>query len=424
MFALISARAVAGTSVALETASEIARAGGRSIVVDVDATAPTLHAATGVTRKPTLAALDRGTPLGSTIHSHPRIAGVGVVPAPLPDQHVDVAGALARLRELEPVVLVDAPLGAGPAVAETLEEVTGAIVLTSDGERATERDGAVGLAHAFDVSIVERITVDDGAIDEAADRLADLLGPTTAGWSADSRSTPAVVGDGSGIPAKAKSYETTTVISRSRMVGRLETGIDVLDRKLDGGLPPGSTVAFTASPASQSELLLYELTAARGTLYLATERSDEVVRHSIEASGARVGSPTVRQVDDENPIEEARRLVGALPDGANLIVDTMDVIERSDEVEYRQFLNELKTQMLETGSIAVLHCLKTDATPMNRSTTLHMVDAVFNLETNIGAAELENYLTIPKFRSGGAPTERIKLELAEQVTIDTSRDIA
>ena len=424
MFALISARAVAGTSVALETACEIARSGGRSIVVDVDATAPTIHAATGVAREPTLAALDRGRSLGATIHSHPRTAGVAIVPAPLPDQHVDIAGALARLRDVEPVVLVDAPLGAGPAVAQTLEAVTGAVVLTSDGDQITERDGAVGLAHAFDVSIVERITVHDDAIDEAAGRLAEMLGPTSTGWSPDSRPTPEVVGDGSGIPAKAKSYETTTVISRPRMVGRLETGIDVLDRKLDGGLPPGSTVAFTASPASQSELLLYELTAARGTLYLATERSDEVVRHSLESSGARVGSPTVRQVDDENPLEEARRLVGALPDGANLIVDTMDVIEQSDEVDYRQFLNELKTQMLETGSIAVLHCLKTDATPANRATTLHIADAVFNLETTIGAAELENFLTIPKFRAGGAPTERIKLELAERVTIDTSRDIA
>ena len=77
------------------------------------------------------------------------------------------------------------------------------------------------------------------------------------------------------------------------MAGRLETGIDVLDRKLNGGLPPGSIVAFTASPASQSELLLYELTAARGTLYLTTERSDQAVRDAIENTNAPVGSPTV-----------------------------------------------------------------------------------------------------------------------------------
>ncbi|WP_290811864.1 RAD55 family ATPase [Halovivax sp.] len=208
------------------------------------------------------------------------------------------------------------------------------------------------------------------------------------------------------------------------MVGRLETGIDVLDRKLDGGLPPGCVVAYTADPASQSELLLYELTAARGTLYLTTERSDDVVRHSIESSPARVGSPTIRYVKPEDSLEEARRLVSALPDGANLIVDTMDVIERTDRDAYRDFLNDLKSQMLETGSIAVLHCLKGDDVPTNRSTTVHMADAVFDLQTDVQAAEVENFMTVPKFRGGGAPTERIKLELAEQVAIDTSRDIA
>ncbi len=208
------------------------------------------------------------------------------------------------------------------------------------------------------------------------------------------------------------------------MVGRLDTGIDVLDRKLDGGLPPGCIVAYSADPASQSELLLYELTAARGTLYLTTERSDDAVDHAIDASPSVVGSPTVRQVTSDDPLEEATRLISALPDGANLIIDTMDVLERTDRDDYIDFCNELKSQMLETGSIAVLHCLKSDHTPANRTRTIHAADAVFDLRTKIAGSELENHLTIPKFRGGGQPTEAIKLELTEEVAIDTSRDIA
>lgn len=208
------------------------------------------------------------------------------------------------------------------------------------------------------------------------------------------------------------------------MVGRLDTGINVLDRKLDGGLPPGCLVAYTAEPASQSELLLYELTAARGTLYLSTERSVDAVRHAIESSPSSVGSPTVRHVSSDTPIEEATRLIGALPDGANLIIDTMDVLERCDTDEYIAFLNDLKATMLETGSIAVLHCLKGDNEPANRPRTFHAVDAVFDLRTKITGSELENHLTIPKFRGGSQPTEAIKLELTEEVAIDTSRDIA
>ncbi|WP_247000305.1 RAD55 family ATPase [Halosolutus gelatinilyticus] len=208
------------------------------------------------------------------------------------------------------------------------------------------------------------------------------------------------------------------------MVGRLETGIDVLDRKLDGGLPPGSIVAYAADAASQSELLLYELTAARGTLYLSTERSDEAVRHAIETSPSAVGSPTIRRVTSDTPLEESTRLINALPDGANLIIDTMDVLERTEAGDYMAFLNDLKRQMLETNSIAVLHCLKGEPIPPNRTRTEHAADAVFDLRTELSGTEIENHLSVPKFRGGDQPTETIKLELVEEVAIDTSRDIA
>ncbi|SDQ89818.1 RAD55 family ATPase [Natronobacterium texcoconense] len=208
------------------------------------------------------------------------------------------------------------------------------------------------------------------------------------------------------------------------MVDRLETGIDVLDRKLDGGLPPGCIVAYTADPASQSELILYELTAARGTLYLTTERSDGLVRNALEDSPSAVGNPTVRHVTSDSPLEETSRFVEALPDGANLIIDTMNVLERAETNDYIGFLNDLKEKMNETGGIAVLHCLKGEDVPTNRPRTYHAADAVFDLETQVAGTELENRLTIPKFRSGGQPVESIKLELIEEVAIDTSRDIA
>ena len=65
------------------------------------------------------------------------------------------------------------------------------------------------------------------------------------------------------------------------MTGRLSTGIDILDRQLDGGIPPGSIVLLAADPASQSELFPYELTAARATTYLTTIRSAPAVQARI-----------------------------------------------------------------------------------------------------------------------------------------------
>jgi len=208
------------------------------------------------------------------------------------------------------------------------------------------------------------------------------------------------------------------------MAGRLQTGIDVLDRKLNGGVPAGSIVALTASPASQAELLLYELTAARGTLYLTTHRSDQAVRDAIGATNAEVGSPTVRDVGGSEPLDEANRLIRALPEGANLIIDPVDTLERREPARYRNFLNELQTHMVNTGSIAVLHCLDGPNPPKNRDSTEHMADLVFDLDTRVEGTDMVNRLAVPKFRGGRALTETIKLELAEKVAIDTSRDIA
>jgi KaiC/GvpD/RAD55 family RecA-like ATPase len=208
------------------------------------------------------------------------------------------------------------------------------------------------------------------------------------------------------------------------MAGRLETGIEVLDRKLDGGLPPGTIVAMTAEPASQSELILYELTAARGSLYLTTERSDQAVRDAIEKTNAPVGSPTVRDISGSEPLDQANRLIRALPEGANLIIDTANVLERGDRNRFRNFMTELQTHMVNTGSIAFMHCMKEQTPPQNRSSTKHMADVVFDLETEVRGSELENRLTVPKFRGGTALKESIKLELSDEVAIDTSRDIA
>ncbi|AEN05180.1 transcriptional regulator [Halolamina sp.] len=208
------------------------------------------------------------------------------------------------------------------------------------------------------------------------------------------------------------------------MAGRLPTGISVLDRELQGGIPAGSIVLLKADPASQSELFLYELTAARPTLYLTTVRSEQAVQDAISNAKTRTGSPTVRDVGGDAPLDRANRLVGTLPDESTLIVDVVDTLEQYDRARYRRFLNELQTQMVNTGGIAVLHGLKGDSVPANRALTAHVADVVFDLHTEVNSAEVVNRLIVPKFRGGRALSEPIKLQLTEEVRIDTSRDIA
>jgi len=208
------------------------------------------------------------------------------------------------------------------------------------------------------------------------------------------------------------------------MAERLTTGVDVLDRKLDGGLPAGSTVALCVPPASQGELFLYGLTATRGTLYISLGRTEAAVASSIERSPTPTGEPTIRHVDGDAPLDNATKLVSALPESSNLIIDPADVLENERPDRYRYFLNELQNHAQNTGGLAVLYCLDGDERPRGRDTTRHMVDVVFDLERHTGSDTIENRLTVPKFRGGRALSDVVKLELSEGVAIDTSRDIA
>ncbi|EMA30613.1 RAD55 family ATPase [Haloarcula japonica] len=209
------------------------------------------------------------------------------------------------------------------------------------------------------------------------------------------------------------------------MANRLRTGIDVLDRKLDGGIPAGSIVVLSAQPASQAELFLYELTATRGTLWLSLDRTAESVIASIEQTPANTGDPTVRHISGEAPLDNAGKLVSALPETSNLIVDPLDVLEAQEpHSRFRAFMNDLQNHIVNTGSLAIVHCLDGREVPPLRDTTEHFADVVFQLNTTTAGDEVENRLAIPKFRGGRAPTDIIKLNLVEEVSIDTSRDIA
>jgi KaiC/GvpD/RAD55 family RecA-like ATPase len=205
---------------------------------------------------------------------------------------------------------------------------------------------------------------------------------------------------------------------------RLPTGVEALDRELDGGIPPGSVVAYQAPPASQSELLLYELTNTRPTLYLTTDRTEDAVSDAFERANCPTGNPQIRFVPGDAPLENANRLIRSLGEGANLVIDPSDMLERSDRNRYQNFMNDLQNHMRNTGSLAVLHCMRGADTPALRTTTEHMADVVFDLRQAFEGTEVETRLAVPKFRGGHALTDTIKLELADRVRVDTSRDIA
>lgn len=208
------------------------------------------------------------------------------------------------------------------------------------------------------------------------------------------------------------------------MAKTLETGIEVLDRKLDGGIPAGRVVVLSASPTSQSELFLYEMAAVRPTVYLTTERTVEDVDEYLRRTAPDTDSVEIRRIGTEDPLSEARSAIEDLPDESTVIIDPIGLLESTDSERYRPFMNDLKARIREVDGLALLHCLEGRDVPPQRDRTEYLADIIFSLSTEVRGGTLQNDLAIPKFRGGRALPESIDLDLTADVTIDVSRKIA
>ncbi len=208
------------------------------------------------------------------------------------------------------------------------------------------------------------------------------------------------------------------------MTETLSTGIEVLDRELDGGLPEGRILALLASPVSQSELFLYEMAAVRPTTYLTTERTEADVLGGLERTGTSTDDIDIFRITSEDPLAEARTAIETITERRTLIIDPIHLLEETEPNAYRTFMNDLKTRTSETGGLALLHCLEGRRVPEQRDRTEYLADIIFDLSTELRGGKMENSLSIPKFRGGQALPEAVDLDLTTDVTIDVSRKIA
>ncbi|WP_058366127.1 RAD55 family ATPase [Haloparvum sedimenti] len=203
---------------------------------------------------------------------------------------------------------------------------------------------------------------------------------------------------------------------------RLSTGVPILDRRLDGGLVPGSTVALVAPPESQSELLATAFAAAGPTLYLTTLRPERSVRKALTAAG--VEDVTVRQCDAETLATDPASVLRDLPTGGRVVIGVMNPLERMDRQRGASVVSAVSDAVEAEGGAALLHCLEGSGLDDGRVRTLALADVVCSLELSHTSLSIDNRLHVTKFRNGAALTEPIKVKLADAVEVDTSRDIA
>lgn len=228
---------------------------------------------------------------------------------------------------------------------------------------------------------------------------------------------------------------------------RLSTGIDAVDRHMSGGIEPGSLVALMAGPTMQSEAILHQLIERRQTLYLTTLRSSAAVEEDLERlsadevyvkyagadqtmdnellgkiTGSRSYTPSF--TNDGTLLDNVYETVQDVDWQANVILDPVNPLEEADNKNaYREVLNELKTGMLETGGIGILHCITLEDAPHFRDLTLTLADVVWDLKLVSLTNKLEYQMTIPKNRGGKPVLDEISLVFENDVWVDESRNI-
>lgn len=233
-------------------------------------------------------------------------------------------------------------------------------------------------------------------------------------------------------------------------MSKLQTGIETLDRKLDGGFPGGTLVGLVTPPDAPSTRILHELMKQRPTTYITTLRpkSDigtELMRlgnghmdvdieevgqvrekseilHSLSESS--IYSADIRE--QERILDEVNDIVQTVGAEENLIIDPINPLEDSESrLAYQELLRSVASKLQDVNGLGILHCLSHEEQPPFRDETLTMVDAVWNLEMGTdNEGDLALKMAIPKNRGGELILDNTTLLIdRNRVYTDISRGI-
>lgn len=208
------------------------------------------------------------------------------------------------------------------------------------------------------------------------------------------------------------------------MATRLSTGIEKLDRALNGGVREGSVISITAPPNSQYEIFLQHFIKERDTLYISTTRTEEHINKQLSLRGIDRNGCGVKYVDPTDSVmEDVLNYAKKPPRGSNVIIDISDPLESEDTGRIINFFHELKTHMETIGGIALVVGLNSEPVPSGRKYTYKMADIVMDIEFIHRGTETEIMMRTPKNRNETAVIDPLKLLITDNVEVDSKRQV-
>lgn len=202
------------------------------------------------------------------------------------------------------------------------------------------------------------------------------------------------------------------------------TGLQFLDRRINGGLTAGTLLAITAPPQSQSEAFLREFIQTHHTHYVSTINPADEVEAWAQADGRTPPNLTVVRKTPTELLAESESMTSQISPESFVIVDRVNGVEEAARSEYLHFLDSLKSALRRTDSVGVLHYPEDTPTPELRTLTLARADQVWQIEMLSLSREIKTRLLVTKSRYGRALREPVDIILTDRVTVDTSRKIS
>ncbi len=218
----------------------------------------------------------------------------------------------------------------------------------------------------------------------------------------------------------------------------LSTGIDLLDKNLDGGFPKGSFVCIYGDPAASPEAFLYQFSTERETYYINTSRPVEVIRKDFKELHLEDDFLTFIDVyslngkfgvegDDEKIINYATEKVESISaEEINIIVDSLTFFMDLDVADRlkQNFIDILYRVSKETNGLVFAYIIKDSLDEKSLKKIFDLSDVIMEILIEVTGSRYVKKFGIPKIRGRTPLNDLFKFEIGEGVQLDTSRDIA
>ncbi|MEM1579234.1 MAG: RAD55 family ATPase [Archaeoglobaceae archaeon] len=225
----------------------------------------------------------------------------------------------------------------------------------------------------------------------------------------------------------------------------IPTGISLLDKRLDGGLPVGSFVCLYADPIAMPEAFLYQFSTVMKSYYINTNRLPKYILRDIQM--LKLETKNLQFIDifsqyylnefgqfivedryrDKEIFDFIAEKINEI-DGEEfmIIVDSLSFFLNLN-VEWglkEWFMNRLYTTAKERNGLIYAYVLKNFHPPNVISKVIDLSDVVINVEAERVGERVVTKFALPKLRGRKPIMEFFRFSIDEGVQIDTSRDIA